>query len=109
MIELNRAATNLVRRPVDGQVITASGRNIPQPPWIFPDDPASAAAYAHWLLEQGREEAAAQNDEWMICRLKECEAREVDGALRELLTDFLFGRPDTAFEAREISASSAGE
>jgi hypothetical protein len=47
-------ATNLVRRPADGYVMTASGRNVPQPPWIISGDPESAIAYDQWLIEQGR-------------------------------------------------------
>jgi hypothetical protein len=93
-------ATNLVRRPADGYVMTASGRNVPQPPWIISGDPESAIAYDQWLIEQGRLEAAELDDQWMVCRLNGLEARSMDPALRHLLSDFLFGHANPTFEAQ---------
>jgi len=94
------ATTNLVRRPVDGCVVTASGRLIPPPPWILPDDPCSSVAYDQWLLDQGRLEAAETNDEWLAKRLADIGAAPVDDATRSLLNDYLFGCADPEFEAR---------
>jgi hypothetical protein len=102
MMQLKQAVTNLVRRPIEGYVTTASGRRIPQPPWIMPDEPETAIAYDQWLLEQGRSEAAELGDDLMRCRLAGLEAQHVDIALRHLLSDFLFGRHDPEFEARGI-------
>lgn len=93
-------STNLVRRPVYGYVRTASGRNVPQPPWIISEDPDSTTAYDEWLIEQGRTEAAELDDQWMVCRLNGLEARSMDPALRHLLSDFLFGHSNPKFEAR---------
>lgn len=99
------AATNLVRRPIDGCVITASGRLVPQPPWIIPDDPATAAAYDQWLIDQTRDEAMEIGEDWMICRLASLDAGFMDAALRQLLSDFLFGDPEPEFEARMRSGT----
>lgn len=92
-------ATNCVHRAVDGRVTTASGRRIPQPPGICADDPGSAAAYDAWLIEQGRIEAAELDDAWMVGRLAHLEPC-TGSALRHLLSDFLFGQPDPAFDVR---------
>jgi hypothetical protein len=100
MMDVKEAATNLVRRPVDGCVITASGRCIPQPPWIIAEEPETAVAYDQWLIDQGREEAIALDENWMICRLAGLDGSLVDAALRHLLCDFLFGHPHPQFEAR---------
>jgi hypothetical protein len=56
-VKLMEATTNLVIRPCDGCVMTVNGRQIPQPPWIFPDDQASVIAYHDWLLRHARTEA----------------------------------------------------
>lgn len=100
IINLSEAATNLVRRPIDGSVITASGRLIPQPPWIIQDDPSTAAAYDQWLIDQSRSEAMEIGEDWMVCRLAGLDAEFMDAALRHLLSDFLFGLPSPEFEAR---------
>lgn len=100
MPDKTEIATNLVRRPADGYVMTASGRNVPQPPWIVDGDPESTIAYDEWLIEQGRTEAAELDDQWMVCRLNGLKARSMDPALRHLLSDFLFGHPNPKFEAR---------
>jgi hypothetical protein len=81
--------------------MTTSGRLISQPPWIIRGDPVSVAAYDQWLIDQARDEAAELGERWMICRLAGLEARFMDQALRHLLSDFLFGRPDPRFEARD--------
>lgn len=109
VINPDTTATNLVRRPVDGCVITASGRLVPQPPWIIQDDPATAAAYDQWLIIQTRAEAMETGEAWMICRLAGLDAEFMDAALRQLLSDFLFGDPDPAFEARARPESSPEE
>lgn len=101
ILNLTETATNLVRRPIDGQVLTASGRLVPQPPWIIPDDPATAGAYDQWLIDQTRAEAAETGEDWMICRLAGLDAGFMDPALRHLLSDFLFGDPKPEFEARK--------
>jgi len=92
--------TNLVRRPVDGQVITASGRLIPQPPWVTSDSPVSAAAYDQWLVEQGMKEAIETGESGILTRLMGVVAASVDAQLRHLLSDFLFGHSNPVFEAR---------
>jgi hypothetical protein len=103
MLDMREKATNLVRRPVDGHVTTTSGRNIPQPPWILPGKPETAAAYDQWLIDQSRAEAAESGDQWMTCRLAGVQAAAMDMALRHLLSDFLFGHPDPRFEAQECT------
>ncbi|WP_151637100.1 hypothetical protein [Noviherbaspirillum aerium] len=108
-VSLRETATNLVRRPVNGIVITASGRSIPQPPWIIPDDPATTAAYDQWLIDQSRIEAVDTGEEWMICRLAGLDAGFMDPSLRHLLSDFLFGLPEPEFEARHRTGSSPEE
>jgi hypothetical protein len=100
MINLSDTATNLVRRPIDGNVVTASGRLIPQPPWIIPQDPATTIAYDQWLIDQSRSEAIETGEDWMFCRLAGLDAGFMDAALRHLLSDFLFGLPAPEFEAR---------
>ena len=92
--------TNLVRRPVDGQVITASGRLIPQPPWVTSDSPVSAAAYDQWLVEQAVKEAIETGENGILTRLMDVAAASVDSELRHLLSDFLFGHSNPVFEAR---------
>ncbi|SNS83470.1 hypothetical protein SAMN06265795_107110 [Noviherbaspirillum humi] len=98
--DLRENATNLVRRPVDGKVITASGRAIPQPPWIIAEQPATLVTYSQWLIDQGRAEAEDLGEDWMIARLAGISAGTMDDPTRELLSDFLFGDPHPEFEAR---------
>lgn len=99
----SRTATNLVRRPVNGCVITSSGRAIPQPPWILPDDPQSQIDYDLWLLEQSRAEAAELDDALILARLDGFAATGLlDADARQLLSDFLFGLSEPEFEAREV-------
>lgn len=100
MMDVKEVATNLVRRPVDGCVMTTSGRRIPQPPWIIAEEPETALAYDQWLIDQGREEAIALHEHWMVCRLAGLKGSLMDAALRHLLCDFLFGHPHPEFEAR---------
>lgn len=101
------ATTNLVIRPVDGHVLTASGNRIPQPPWILPDDPATLAAYDQWLVAQGRNEAQELGDSWMIDRLAETVGAMIDAPQRDLLSDYLFGQAHPVFEARQLLEASA--
>ena len=100
MLDTTKTSTNLVRRPVDGYVITASGRKIPQPPWIIQFDLESTIAYDGWLIDQSRTEATELRDQWMVCRLAGLNARCMDGELRHLLSDYLFGHPNPKFEAQ---------
>lgn len=102
-------ATNLVRRPVDGCVLTASGRLVPQPPWIIAGDPATSAAYDQWLIDQTRAEAMEIGEDWMLCRLAGLDAEFIDTALRQLMSDYLFGDAEPEFEARMRSGSSPEE
>jgi hypothetical protein len=97
-------ATNLVRRPVDGVVVTSSGRCIPQPPWIFLQDPESQAAYDGWLIEQGKAEARDLNEAMILAKLDGLRAEDLDQVSRQLLSDFLFGLSDPRFEARPLHA-----
>jgi hypothetical protein len=101
MLDITEISTNLVRRPVDGYVITASGNKIPQPPWIIRSNLESTIAYDRWLIDQSRAEATELGDQWMVCRLAGLEPRSMDGALRHLLSDYLFGHPNPKFEAQE--------
>ena len=101
-----RAATNLVRRPVNGAVITSSGRAIPQPPWIFPDDPQSQTRYDQWLMTHSRSEAEELGEALILARLDGLSACTLDVESRRLLSDFLFGLTDPEFEAREAPEDS---
>lgn len=101
MLAPENLTTNLVRRPSDGLVTTTSGRRIPQPPWIIPDQQESVLAYDQWLIDQGREEAAETGDIWMTGRLAGACAAGMSPDLRMLLSDYLFGRHDPEFEARQ--------
>jgi hypothetical protein len=95
------ATTNLVIRPCDGYVVTVSGRWIPQPPWIFPDDRASVIAYNDWLIRQARTAAVELEEDCILHRLENMEAQQMDEPLCHLLSDFLFGQSSPVFEARE--------
>lgn len=101
-MNINLSVTNLVRRPIDGHVLSASGRLIPQPPWVLPESPLSIAAYDQWLIDQAREEAMDLCEDWLLTRLVGVTADSVDADLRYLLSDFLFGHPNPVFEARQI-------
>jgi hypothetical protein len=92
--------TNLVLRPKDGCVTTVSGRRIPQPPWIYPNDQASLTAYQDWLIEQARMEAAESDYERIFTQLENMKAHQMDETLQKLLGDLLFGQPNPVFEAR---------
>lgn len=92
--------TNLVLRPVDGCVMTVSGRRIPQPPWILPNDQASIIAYQDWLIEQARTEAAESDYDYISKQLENVKADQMDERMQELLSDLLFGQPNPVFEAR---------
>ena len=94
--------SNLVLRPADGVVVTSSGRTIPQPPWIVPDDPCSQLAYDRWLLEQGRAEALDLHETLILDKLDGLRADDLDPTSRQLLSDFLFGLPEPKFEARPM-------
>jgi glycine cleavage system H lipoate-binding protein len=63
MTELNETATELVLRPVDGDVTTVNGHRIPQPPSIVQDDPNTVIAYGQWLIDQDRREAQELGDD----------------------------------------------
>ncbi|SNT35579.1 hypothetical protein SAMN06265795_12827 [Noviherbaspirillum humi] len=104
-----KTSTNLVRRPVDGIVLTSSGRAIPQPPWIFPDDPQSQADYDNWLLAQSREEAVLLDEALILARLDDLAAGGLDGTSRQLLSDFLFGILAPEFEARPLPEAGLPE
>jgi len=95
--------TNLVLRPVDGCVMTVSGRRIPQPPWILPNDQASVIAYQDWLIEQARTEAAQTDYDCILKQLEDLKAHQLDETLQQLLSDLLFGQPNPVFEARPRS------
>jgi hypothetical protein len=95
--------TNLVLRPIDGCVITVSGRRIPQPPWILPNDQASVIAYRNWLIEQARTEAAQSDYDCIHKQLETMTAHQMDETLQQLLSDLLFGQPSPVFEARPAS------
>lgn len=107
--ENTTAATNLVRRPADGVVITSSGRPIPQPPWIIPDDPQSYANYDQWLIDQSRHEALDLKEDFILAKLDSLPAGDLDVATRRLLSDFLFGLTDPKFEARPIGETATGD
>ncbi|RZL97115.1 MAG: hypothetical protein EOO88_63035 [Pedobacter sp.] len=95
--------TNLVLRPIDGCVVTLSGRRIPQPPWILPGDQESAIAYQAWLAEQARAEAAESGYDWILSQLDNLRPDSMDEGTRQLLSDFLFGQLNPVFEARRSS------
>lgn len=100
-MKVMEATTNLVIRPCDGCVVTVSGRSIPQPPWIFPDDQNSALAYNDWLIRQAHAEAIELDYDWILHKIKSMKAQQMDEPLRHLLSDFLFGQANPVFEARE--------
>ena len=95
-------STNLVRRPIDGHVYTCSGRLIPQPPWITSDNDHTQSLYDQWLIDQGREEAYATGDAWLILRLDGVNTNTFSEELRQLLSDYLFGQTAPQFEARGL-------
>jgi hypothetical protein len=95
-----QSVTNLVLRPIDGCVMTVSGRRIPQPPWILPNDQASVIAYQNWLIEQARIEAADSNYDCILKQVENMTAHKMDETFQQLLSDLLFGQPNPVFEAR---------
>lgn len=95
------SATNQVRRPVKGMVLTSSGRRIPQPPWIITDVPHTQTDYDLWLVAQSRIEAAELGDDLVLSRVTQLDAHWLNPDTRHMLNDYLFGMPNPEFEARD--------
>jgi hypothetical protein len=107
--QILEVTTNFVIRPEGGLVFTSSGRGVPEPPWILPDDPESLVEYDRWLVRQARDEAADLNDELMLAKVALLAAPPLDAESRALLSHFLFGLPNPQFEAKPIAPPSPEE
>jgi hypothetical protein len=107
--QILEVTTNFVIRPEDGLVYTSSGRGIPEPPWILPDEPESLVEYDRWLVRQARDEAAELRDELILAKVAVLDTPPLDTEARALLSHFLFGLPNPQFEAKPIAPPTPKE
>lgn len=81
--------------------MTSSGRSIPAPPWILPEEPETADAYDRWLVKHSRDEAIELGDELILARIASLDGPVLAPMTRQMLSDFLFGLLEPEFEARK--------
>lgn len=116
----------LTERPrlemIDGMIRTISGRNIPAPPAIRLGSNRQTTMDVKrvdaWLLDQGRQEAEARNDDFVKTQFDALSANSLHQVDKDSLNQYLFGHenpeiipektaaaPPTKEKARRISTS----
>lgn len=88
-----------------GKIQTKSGRMIPQPPRVRTDTNRKATAdlikLDTWLLEQGRAEATATNNDYVQTLFKGLNPKKLSQGDKDTLNEYLFGESDPTFTVDE--------
>ena len=95
-----------VRQIINNTIQTQSGRSIPVPPSIRLETTRKAtidvAKVDAWLVEQGRAEALARNDEFVGLQFEGMNPKRLSPADKDILNDYLFGETDPIFTREDV-------